>query len=285
LVLDGDLNQAHERIAALEAEVARLNGLIVDRQSIDLLRSQLTRAAALPKLRAQQQDSKPVDQVVATAMAALRARAGSLYVVDGQDLVFESALGSHAGDLAGRRIPGDRGIAGWVAATGQAIAVADVQQDPRWARDIAQGIGYAPTSMAVAPLLADGGVIGVLQLLDRDDGRPFDNADLEMLGLFAQQAAVTLEQSRELSSISLLLRRALRDLVGPSSDVAAEQAVDDLGIRLQSQPEFQQTLEIADLLARISQADDGARRLCLEIAAAFASYLQRRSGFAAGSGY
>ena len=144
LAENDELTAARERIAELEAEVARLSGRITDQQSIDLLRSQLIRAAALPKLRASYQASRPLDQVVATAMQSLRARAGSLYLVDGQELVFESALGSHAADLAGRRIPADRGIAGWVAATGQAIAVADVQQDPRWARDIAQDIGYAP---------------------------------------------------------------------------------------------------------------------------------------------
>jgi GAF domain-containing protein len=284
LAIEDELRAAQARISELEGEIDQLHGRFADIEIVRKLQSRLTSAAAASRLNPNR-DGALLEQIVETAMQTLRATAASLYLLEGQDLVFEVALGPNARALVGQRISSDRGIAGWVAATGQGIAVADVQQDPRWARDIAQGIGYAPSSMAVAPLLANETVIGVMQLLDRADGQPFDNADLELLGQFAAQAAAAIDQSRQLSSISLLLRGALRNLVDSSEPDAIEAEAQEFAARLQNRPEYEQTMELADILGRISQADDDTRRLCLEIAGALASYLERRSGYAAGRGY
>jgi GAF domain-containing protein len=285
LTTEADLRDALDRVAQLEREVARLNERLADQRSIEILRTELVRAAALGRLSPLHQNSAHIEGIVVTAMRALSATAASLYLIDGQDLVFEVAMGPNAEDLVGKRIPATRGIAGWVAATGQGIAVTDVQSDPRWARDIAQGIGYAPSSMAVAPLLADETVIGVLQLLDRTDGQPFDNADLERLGDFARLAGTAVAQSQQLGSISLLLRAALQDLVESGQLPSVVREADQFSERLQSRPEFAQTMEIAALLGRISDSDEEARRLCLDIAGAFASYLDARLGYEAGRGY
>jgi GAF domain-containing protein len=282
---DSDLREALDRIAALDLEVARLNDRLADQRSIEALRTELVRAASLGQMRPARQDSALIEGIVLTAMRSLTATAASLYLVDGEELLFEVALGPSAEGLVGKRIPANRGIAGWVAATGQGIAVTDVQNDSRWARDIAQGIGYAPSSMAVAPLLSDEEVIGVLQLLDRQDGRPFDNTDLELLGEFARLAGNAVAQSRQLGSISLLLRAALHDLADPAQMPYLLGEANQLSERLQRRPEFVQTMEIAALLGRISESDEEARELCLAIAGAFASYLDRRRGYEVGRGY
>jgi len=47
-------------------------------------------------------------------------------------------------EVVGRRIPVDRGIAGWVVSSGQPVAVADVAADPRFAADVAEVTGYVP---------------------------------------------------------------------------------------------------------------------------------------------
>ncbi|MGN6755065.1 MAG: GAF domain-containing protein, partial [Thermomicrobiales bacterium] len=119
------------RIAALEQEVARLRTRLGDERLADELRSRLTAVGALATLTAPAEQGALLEQIVQTAMHVLRARAGSLYLLDEEtdELIFEVALGERATPLRGQRIPLGQGIAGWVAATGQAIAVADVQQD------------------------------------------------------------------------------------------------------------------------------------------------------------
>jgi len=50
------------------------------------------------------------------------------------------------------------------------------------------------------PLLSEDSALGVLEVLDRPQGVPFTLAEMDLLGLFANQAAIALE----------LLRRARR---------------------------------------------------------------------------
>src|SRR5690348_4743424 len=114
------------RIAALEQEVARLQARLGDERLADELRVRLTAVGTLATLSAPAEHGALLEQIVQTAMHVLRARAGSLYLLDEEsdELIFEVALGERAAPLRGQRIPLGQGIAGWVAATGQAIAVA-----------------------------------------------------------------------------------------------------------------------------------------------------------------
>ena len=99
----------------------------------------------------------------------------SLFVLDEdhEELVFQVALGEKAETIKNFRVPLGRGIAGYVAVTGQPIAIADASQDPRFARDIGQAIGYVPRTLLCVPLYLSGRVIGVLELLDKAGGMPF----------------------------------------------------------------------------------------------------------------
>ncbi len=95
--------------------------------------------------------------------------------------------------LVGRRIPGAAGIAGWVAQSGQPLVVEDVASDPRFAVDEARRTGYVPKGLMAVPLLRDDRVLGVLNVLDRPERRRFSVAEMDLLGLFANQAAVALD--------------------------------------------------------------------------------------------
>ncbi len=267
-----DAQDAAAQIAALEAENARLR----DESALAAeLRLRLAEAAAAGLLSVPTEHKALLDQIVQAAMHVLRARAGSLYLIDDEAgaLVWEVALGERAAALIGQRIPLGQGVAGWVAATGQAIAVADVQQDPRWAQDVARAVGYAPKTMLAMPLLLGDRVIGVLQLLDKDGGRPFDAGDMATLGLFANQAAVAIDQSRVMRSLSRLVRMSL---AGAGDDLAARTAA--LAATTEDSPEFRATARLATLFGEISRGGDAAGTLALDIAEALARYVrvQRR---------
>jgi hypothetical protein len=47
--------------------------------------------------------------------------------------------------------------------------------------------------MVVSPLVRDGTIIGVLSLLDRRDGEPYEQRDLGRAALFADLAVVALD--------------------------------------------------------------------------------------------
>jgi GAF domain-containing protein len=84
-------------------------------------------------------------------------------------------------------LPLGRGLAGYAAAAAEALAVDEVSEDPRFARDVAERIGYVPRSVLVAPILRGDDVLGVLSVLDRT--QPPGAAALDLASRFARAAA------------------------------------------------------------------------------------------------
>jgi GAF domain-containing protein len=131
--------------------------------------------------------------VVEVARAIFAARASSILLLDEQanELVFEAVVGEGEEDLLGRRFPAGTGVAGWVLATRTPLVLEDVERDPRFAKDVAEGTGYVPQGLMAVPLLHDERALGVLEVLDRQSR--FTLEEMELLGLFASQAAVALD--------------------------------------------------------------------------------------------
>ena len=84
--------------------------------------------------------------------------------------------------------------------TRQPLVIEDVTEDPRFAKDFAEGTGYVPKGLMAVPLLHDERALGVLEVLDRPQRSQFSLVEMDLLGLFANQAAIALD----------LLRRARR---------------------------------------------------------------------------
>ena len=150
--------------------------------------------------------------IVETAADVIGARAGALFLVDEahNELTFEVAIGPKAAEVKRIRVPHGQGVAGLVAASGQPMAIADAGSDPRHASDIAQQIGYYPETILCVPLFYGDRLTGVLELLDKDGAPAFSAADMNTLGLFANQAAVAIEQSRTHRNLAALLAELLR---------------------------------------------------------------------------
>jgi GAF domain-containing protein len=131
--------------------------------------------------------------VVEVARAIFAARASSILLLDEEaaELVFEAVVGEGEESLLGTRFPAGTGVAGWVLATRTPLVIEDVERDPRFAKDVAEGTGYVPQGLMAVPLLHDERALGVLEVLDRQSH--FTLAEMELLGLFASQAAIALD--------------------------------------------------------------------------------------------
>jgi GAF domain-containing protein len=68
-----------------------------------------------------------------------------------------------------------------------------VRNDPRFAGDVAEGTGYVPSGLMAAPLLYDERALGVLEVLDRPERAHFSLQEMDLLGLFANQAAIAVD--------------------------------------------------------------------------------------------
>jgi HD-GYP domain-containing protein (c-di-GMP phosphodiesterase class II) len=91
-------------------------------------------------------------------------------------------------------VPLGHGIAGSVALSGQPEVVNDVAQDPRWHGEPHEG--FRTRAILAVPLLANGQVVGVLQLLNPIDRESWSSDDLRRVRIFAGILAHPLQNAR-----------------------------------------------------------------------------------------
>jgi GAF domain-containing protein len=154
--------------------------------------------------------------ITEVARAIFHARAASVFLLDEEadELVFEAISGEGSDRLVGTRFPSSTGIAGWVLVTRQPLVLEDVSQDPRFAKEAAESTGYVPKGLMAVPLLHEERALGVLEVLDRPSRPGAALEELEVLGLFAGQAAIALD-------LLLAARRARSALEGSGKELEA----------------------------------------------------------------
>jgi GAF domain-containing protein len=193
-------------------------------------------AVAAGTLGSDEQHRALLQSIVDVARAIFDAKAASifLYDEDAGELVFEAVAGEGEDDLIGMRLPANKGIAGWVLVTRQSLAVDDLANDKRWARGVAeQRTGYVPNAMMSVPLLHDDDVLGVLSVLDPPEGTRFGITEMDLLGLFAAQAAIALDLLQRARRAHTLLTDERSAAANVARIAAAlEQRDDDAGRRL-----------------------------------------------------
>jgi GAF domain-containing protein len=154
----------------------------------------LAAAVAAGVLGTEEQHKELLRSVADTARAIFGAKAASIFLYDeaSDELVFATVSGSGEENLVGRRFPSSTGIAGWVLVTRQPLVIEDVTADPRFAADVASDTGYVPKGIMAVPLLVEERSLGVLEVLDRPARAGFTLMEMDLLGLFANQAAIAL---------------------------------------------------------------------------------------------
>lgn len=86
------------------------------------------------------------------------------------------------------------------------------------------------------PLFYEEEIIGVLELLDREGAPSYSAGDIATLGLFANQAAVAIEQSRNQQSLGALLGGVIQTLGGLSDHRACRTILEGFAGYLRSRP-------------------------------------------------
>ena len=133
--------------------------------------------------------------IVEVARAIFSAQRSSIFLLDEEtdELVFEALAGDEEQGLIGTRIPSSTGIAGWTLVTRQPLVIENLEEDARHSREVAEQTGYVPKGIMSVPLLVEERALGVLQVLDRPQRPGFSLQEMELLGLFANQAAIALD--------------------------------------------------------------------------------------------
>lgn len=145
-----------------------------------------------------------LDQIVSAVKQETRAEVASLMLLDedSDELRIAAAAGlAHDVVEKEKQVLG-RGIAGYVAKTGEPILVAEgLALDPQVRRAMAKPDVLSALSM---PLRLRGQVIGVLNLSRLRGSEPFTHGDLELATVFAGQAAIAIDKARLINQLKQL---------------------------------------------------------------------------------
>jgi diguanylate cyclase (GGDEF)-like protein len=132
-------------------------------------------------------------------------------------VAFEGRVGAYEKvDLDILRVKLGEGLTGWAAAHAKAVRVDDVAADPRGIT--IPGTDEVDESMLVVPMQHDGSLVGVITL-SKLGLRQFDDEDLRLLTILADQAATAFSGARLLAETRRLAAE-LRQLLAMSSDLS-----------------------------------------------------------------
>ncbi|MCC5602831.1 GAF domain-containing protein [Nostoc favosum] len=115
------------------------------------------------------------------------------------------------------RIPANRGIAGYVASTGEALNISDAYKDPRFDPTIDRKTGYVTRNILCLPVFNSANeLIGVTQLINKQQSS-FTASDEEFMQAFNIQAGIALENARLFENV-LLEKQYQKDILQSLSD-------------------------------------------------------------------
>ena len=132
------------------------------------------------------------------------------------ELVFIATFGEAGRDLVGQRLSAKQGIAGQVYQTGSPRLSADVRGDAFFYPEFDQKLGHKTHSVVCVPIYIGKHVCGVLELINRLDGKAFTDRDKTLLEIFAGYTSFTLQNALDGKRAHELARKD--DLTGLFND-------------------------------------------------------------------
>ncbi|MEK6599572.1 MAG: HD domain-containing phosphohydrolase [Deltaproteobacteria bacterium] len=246
-----------KRLVEKEFENAELN------KELKLIQTELAIYHEIDSITSEAVDIKAMlDRIMDMVITTIDADAGTLYMLeDNGELVFEVVKGHAADRLKGERIKVCEGIAGWIARTGLPYVSHEVVNDPLWSREFGNKTGYAPQDILGVPLKTENGVIGVIEVLNKKEGQPFEKRDLTILTVLALRISTVLEKAR----LFTMLDRSVKQFATLADvDALLNSTLDQKVIRKRAMEAI--TLLMNADVGSLLLVDDEKRELYFEVA-------------------
>jgi diguanylate cyclase (GGDEF)-like protein len=132
------------------------------------------------------------------------------------ELVFIATFGESSRDLVGQRLSARHGIVGRVYQSGTPYLAGDVEKDPNFYGEIDEQIGHKTHSVVAVPVYIGKHVCGVLELINRLEGKSFTRRDMTLLEIFAGYTSFTLQNALDAKRAHELAKKD--DLTGLYND-------------------------------------------------------------------
>ena len=144
-----------------------------------------------------------LEKITAGIRGYLACAEASIFIYDAEkeELTFETATGGKARELKKIVLKKGQGVAGWIAARRRGVIIDDCSRDRRHAAVADQKTHFQTRSLLGVPVLMDGRLLGVLEAVNKKQGK-FSAADLRLLAKMAAFLAIPLQNA-------VLIRRML----------------------------------------------------------------------------
>jgi len=226
--LVGVLTLVHPEPGAYNKEHFSLMQAIADLSGIAVLNARLyaesqrqarvmtALAASAGAINASLRMDDVLQRILNETIHALQVETVALALVEANwDLVFHAATGENNEGIVGKRIKAGQGIAGWVAHEGEGVVIPAVSDDKRFVRG-EHFTNLDVRAMAVAPIYAQGRVIGILQAINPISG-VFDPDALLVLTGIGNLAGSTIQHAQLFERLQAAHKR-YRELFDDSVD-------------------------------------------------------------------
>ncbi|MBI3195520.1 MAG: cyclic nucleotide-binding domain-containing protein [Ignavibacteriae bacterium] len=166
---------------------------------------------------------KLLSNILQTATGTTNADRGTLFIIDEikKELWSKVLQGESTVEI---RLPIGKGIAGFVAATGETINIPDAYADSRFNPEVDKSTGYRTKTILCMPMKnKDGKIIGVFQLLNKANAT-FSKEDEEFIDALSIHASIAIEnaqlaqqmvQSERLSAVGQMASTIIHDIKNP----------------------------------------------------------------------
>lgn len=141
-----------------------------------------------------------INHVLTSAMSAVNSENGTLALLDERtgDLVFVEVLGQSRSKLLNYKLPKGQGIAHWCIKNRRPRLVKDTNREPIFSPTVEKHSSLDPTSLICIPLIYDGRPLGSIEVINTKSGRPFNEADKEIMMLVGRLAAMIIATAEKL---------------------------------------------------------------------------------------
>ncbi|GAB4113503.1 MAG: HD-GYP domain-containing protein [Candidatus Caldatribacteriota bacterium] len=166
-----------------------------------------------------------LNKIINYATKIVEGEAASILLLDKEkrELSFQASLGKKSREIRAYKVKVGEGIAGWVAENGIPLIINDVVKDKRWKRIFDEKTKFETKSIICVPLILENEILGVMEVINKKENKPFDKDDEETLTSFAHQAVVVLRNVniiKDLNNyfvniIEILIQALESDPLGP----------------------------------------------------------------------
>jgi GAF domain-containing protein len=222
---------------------------------------------------------RSIENLLRVAGNAIGSDEASVLVRDGNQggLKFLVAIGEVADKLMKVRIPPGKGIAGFVFASGQPVAIADVAQEESFYAEVDRETGYSTQIVLATPLSLEGETIGVLEFVNRLGNppyKPFTPEEMDLAAHFADAIATLVDAHETAGLIETLFQLSIKK---DETDEAMSRDLLKWLKDVRSAPEHRDLLSLAIRLRDIASRGDAERTLCRELLEALAHFTEKKS--------